>query len=64
VAEDTKTSLGTKIILILALVGAVYVLTGVLGGVLRWAISLIGYIIVGFIGYQLGKISGKHGNDD
>jgi hypothetical protein len=58
-AEDTRTSWGAKVLLVLALIGAIWVVGGLLGGVLRWAISLFGYIVVAFIAYQLGKIAGR-----
>jgi hypothetical protein len=62
-ADDTRTSFGTKILLVLGAIFAIWLAANLFGSVVRWVFSLIGYIIVAFVAYQMGKISGKHADD-
>jgi len=62
--DDTRTSWGTRIVVVLVALLLLWLLTGLAIGVAKAAISLIGYIIVGVVAYQLGKFAGRHAHGD
>jgi hypothetical protein len=62
-ADDTRTSLGTKVLLVLGAIFAIWLVANLFGSAARWVISLLGYIVVGFVAYQLGKFAGRGGPD-
>jgi membrane protein implicated in regulation of membrane protease activity len=63
-AEDTRTSFGTKVLLVLGAIFAIWLAANLFGSAIRWTISLIGYIVVAVVAYWLGKLSGKNADDD
>ena len=58
-ADDTKTGLGTKILLVLGVIFAIWIAANVIGDVIGWVFSFFGYILVGVVAYFIGKSVGK-----
>jgi len=54
-ADDTKTGLGTKILLVLGVIFAIWIAANVLGDVIGWIFSFFGYILVGVVAYFVGR---------
>ena len=58
-ADDTKTGLGTKILLVLGVIFAIWIAANVLGDVIGWIFSFFGYILVGVVAYFVGRAAGS-----
>jgi multisubunit Na+/H+ antiporter MnhG subunit len=58
-ADDTKTSFGTKVLLVLGAIFAIWLAANLFGSVVRWVISFFGYIVVAVVAYQIGKVAAR-----
>jgi hypothetical protein len=62
-ADDTRTSFGTKVLLVLGAIFAIWIASNIVGHLIGWIFSFLGYIIVAVVAYQMGKLSGKHSDE-
>jgi uncharacterized membrane-anchored protein len=53
-----------KILIIVVLAIAVWLAVGLIFATLRFAFAIAGYIIVGFLGYEIGKWVGRNSGPD
>lgn len=56
-AQRPTLGLGTKLALLVAVIVVAWLVFNVVGGALRWILSMLGYLIVAVIAFALGRFS-------